>query len=167
MDELPSDSVAEIFGTSVRQVREKRGWSQSELARRMQQIGWEKYSQVAVSRTEEGTRTVRLDEAFALADALQCRIADLMTPDRTAQALREDSAAVRRAAYVVNDAIEDYFYAKAILQKTVDEAEDRIQNGEPLPEALYREIKGALVVARFDLTLNYPDYAEDPSRGDD
>lgn len=168
MSELSAGAVATVFGISVRQIREKRGWSQSELARRMQQIGWDKYSQVAVSRTEEGTRVVRLDEAFALAEALLCKVSDLLTPDRTAQELRESRDAVRHSAYAALEAIEDYFMQRSILQEAYDRAKERLETGDPLPEALVREIESQLAFASIDLVMNYPDYdVEDDPLGDD
>lgn len=76
-DERSASSVVERFGRNLRKHREALGWSQSELARKMQDAGWPKYSQVAVSRTEEGTRAVRLDEAFALAAVVGKQVSDL------------------------------------------------------------------------------------------
>lgn len=70
MNELPTGKLPSIFGQNLRTFREALGMSQTDLARAMQGQGWEKYSQVGVSRTEEGRRTVRLDEAFALAQCV-------------------------------------------------------------------------------------------------
>jgi transcriptional regulator with XRE-family HTH domain len=80
MDESRADEPVALFGANQRRFREALGWSQSELARRMQEIGWPKYSQVAVSRTEEGTRAVRLDEAISLAGLFGRKLQDLLDP---------------------------------------------------------------------------------------
>lgn len=80
MDESQLGEVTGIFGENIRRLREARGWSQSELARRMQAHGWPKYSQVAVSRTEEGSRAVRLDEALAFSEILEIGLTNLITP---------------------------------------------------------------------------------------
>lgn len=80
MDESQLGEVTGIFGENVRRIRETRAWSQSELARRMQAHGWPKYSQVAVSRTEEGSRAVRLDEALAFSEVLETGLTNLITP---------------------------------------------------------------------------------------
>lgn len=78
MDDLNLGEVASLFGSNIRRLREAKEWSQSELARRMKLAGWGKYSQMAVSRTEDGARTVRLDEAIVLADLLSSSIDDLL-----------------------------------------------------------------------------------------
>lgn len=78
MDELATGRLASIFGRNLRTFRESLGMSQTDLARAMQAQGWEKYSQVSVSRTEEGSRTVRLDEAFALAQCVRESVDSLL-----------------------------------------------------------------------------------------
>lgn len=80
MDESFGDTPVALFGANLRRFREAYGWSQSELARRMQEGGWPKYSQVAVSRTEEGSRAVRLDEAVSLAALFNRKLQDLLDP---------------------------------------------------------------------------------------
>lgn len=67
------------IGERVKKKREERGWSQSELGRRMVADGWSKYGQVAVSRTEEGTRTPRLDESVSMAQVLGVALTWLAT----------------------------------------------------------------------------------------
>lgn len=54
----------------IQEKRESLGWSQSELARRMVSAGHATYYQMVVSRTEQGTRIPRLDEAVSLASVL-------------------------------------------------------------------------------------------------
>ena len=80
MDESTANETPSVFGANMRRMREARGWSQSELARQLQERGWPKYSQVAVSRTEEDARTVRLDEAIAIARIFERRVDDLLDP---------------------------------------------------------------------------------------
>jgi len=60
------------IGERIQECREAKGWSQSELARRMVDAGWATYSQVSVSRTEKGEREPRLAEAITLAEILKC-----------------------------------------------------------------------------------------------
>lgn len=55
------------FARNMQKLREHRGWSQSELARKMVDAGWSNYNQMTVSRTEKGERPIRLSEARALA----------------------------------------------------------------------------------------------------
>lgn len=58
------------IGERIKQKREERGWSQSELARRMQDAGWATHYQMTISRSEDGKRSVGLDEAVSLCGIL-------------------------------------------------------------------------------------------------
>jgi transcriptional regulator with XRE-family HTH domain len=51
----------------VAQLREERGWSQAELARRLSAIGFEMH-QTTVAKLESGKRPLRVAEVFALAE---------------------------------------------------------------------------------------------------
>lgn len=58
-------------------LRENRGWSQSELARRMVEAGHVNYTQMTVSRTEKHERPLRLNELAALAHVYGVGMSDL------------------------------------------------------------------------------------------
>lgn len=58
------------FAQNLAIQREKKGLSKTELARAMQESGWDSYSQMTVSRTETESRKVGVAEAHALAQAL-------------------------------------------------------------------------------------------------
>lgn len=124
------DDVAQVFGANVRRIRERRGWSQSELARHMKDFGWEKYSQVAVSRTEEGSRAVRLDEAMALATVLLVELKDLLVLDETVTELRERIASVSRAARAVQRGLREYDRAQQELRASLDKAGEKLESSE-------------------------------------
>src|SRR5699024_5914804 len=158
MNELPPETIAAVFGTSLRQIRESREWSQSELARQMHKIGWDKYSQVTVSRTEEGTRTVRLDEAFALAQVLSCEVRDLLTPDRRAQKLREWREEVRTSAQEILGRIDLYFGARSHLVRLIKKTEADLIEEEDMSDAVRNSIKSELANAKNDADKNYIEY---------
>lgn len=54
------------FGAAVRRFREEAGWSQGELARRLNELGWTAFHQTTVSRIEKGERPIRLSESKGL-----------------------------------------------------------------------------------------------------
>lgn len=66
------------FAGRMVELRAALGMSQSELARRMVERGYESYSQTSVSRTEKGDRPIRLGEARALAEILGSDIESMM-----------------------------------------------------------------------------------------
>lgn len=77
------------FARNLAALRERRGLSQSELARRMVERGFDSYSQMTVSRTEKGQRPVRLGEARALAEILGSRVDDMTRGPATEEIIEE------------------------------------------------------------------------------
>ncbi len=61
----------------VKEIREGRGWSQGELAKRLN------VSRQTVISIEKERYNPSLDLAFALADLFERRIEDIFTPNRT------------------------------------------------------------------------------------
>ncbi|WP_150117080.1 helix-turn-helix transcriptional regulator [Arthrobacter sp. ERGS1:01] len=114
MDESRADMPVALFAANLKRFREVYGWSQSELARRMQESGWPKYSQVAVSRTEEGSRSVRLDEAVALAKLFDRKLQDLLDPEDVLDSWLK-----------LRFFIDDYSNAVSTLRLAVDDVEER------------------------------------------
>ncbi|GAA1363066.1 hypothetical protein GCM10009596_23580 [Arthrobacter rhombi] len=107
---------------SVIALREERGWTQSELARRMAEFGWPKYTQMTVSRTEKGERPVRLNEAEALAEVFGVEMYALWLP----RSVREYEVASKRAESLseeLNSLIGKYLAAQEELAYRADHAE--------------------------------------------
>lgn len=61
----------------MQRLREARGWSKNELARRLAQSGLKTYTATVVGRTESGDRIMRLDEALTVAKVLGTNITTL------------------------------------------------------------------------------------------
>jgi transcriptional regulator with XRE-family HTH domain len=57
-----------ILGRKVRQLRLERGWTQEQLAERLNEVGWPMH-QTTVAKLEAGARPIRIAEADALAIA--------------------------------------------------------------------------------------------------
>jgi transcriptional regulator with XRE-family HTH domain len=66
-----------VFGGRLRQERDRRGWSQQEMSRRLAELGIRLHS-TAITRIERGERSVRLSEAQALADVLEMPLGMLL-----------------------------------------------------------------------------------------
>lgn len=67
----------EIMKNKVKKMREERGWSQGELAKRLN------VSRQTVISIEKERYNPSLDLAFSLADLFERRIEDIFTPNRT------------------------------------------------------------------------------------
>ncbi|PUB32476.1 helix-turn-helix protein [Promicromonospora sp. AC04] len=96
MNSLPGD----LFARALRQTRLRLGISQAELARRMGERLGMNVDNSAITRIEQQTRAVRLDEAVAAAAALGVPLIALVSEDATqenASALRERIAELAAA----------------------------------------------------------------------
>jgi putative transcriptional regulator len=70
--------AGEVFGNRLRELRQKRDWTQLELAR---QLG---VPQARVSELESGERAPNLVTILRLAIALNCKVTELVSPfDKT------------------------------------------------------------------------------------
>ncbi|MCA4132957.1 helix-turn-helix transcriptional regulator [Arthrobacter sp. M4] len=79
MSEMPEPDVdEERFRANMKMHRERLGWSQGELSRRLIESGWGIFHQTTVSRIESGERPVKLGEARAIAAMLGVSLEKMM-----------------------------------------------------------------------------------------
>lgn len=109
-----SDTTTWVAG-AIRDARERRGWSQSELARRLNK------TQTAVSYWEAGKRAPGLDDIVELAGVLEVAVESFLPPER----VRQPVTAVLRATAVR--------LADAELQKAIYELAAEAEDAAPLP----------------------------------
>ena len=69
-----------VIGPQVRQLRERKGWNQNQLAVKLQLAGWDT-SQGSLSRLENGERRVPDMELFVLADVLGAKLETFFPKD--------------------------------------------------------------------------------------
>lgn len=156
MSEELSASLGAIFGGNMKRLREMKGWSQSELARQMNEHGWPKYSQVAVSRTEDGSRIVRLDEALAIANLLDTTVNHLVSrPDSHTswiEDLRRQTDLIMSAAKNLNDAARSYEDTREMAQITLGMIRHRASKqkaAKSLKDSLEKEIDQLEELVKF------------------
>lgn len=130
MDEYEQQTTAAMFGASVKRARERRGWSQSELARQMQDAGWPKYSQVAVSRTEEGTRAVRLDEALGMASVLHVQLEDLLVLGQEERDLKQSMDMYFKGGEILEHDVKNLETTRRMFQADIESAKAELENPE-------------------------------------
>jgi transcriptional regulator with XRE-family HTH domain len=101
-DGLPWEAA---FAKNVKAARERRGWSQTELAKRLTARSLP-FHQQQVQRIEAGARPVRLNEAIVLAEVLGEHFED-MTNAPDSQAVRRNLiVAMGRVSYLASDLAE-------------------------------------------------------------
>ncbi|MGM9473166.1 helix-turn-helix domain-containing protein [Pseudarthrobacter sp. YS3] len=97
MSEYPAPSVdEERFRMNMRLLREKRGWSQGEMSRRLIEAGWNIFHQTTVSRIESGERPIKLGEARAVAAILDVPLEKMLTLPEDARIAEELESARTR-----------------------------------------------------------------------
>ena len=69
-----------VIGPQVRSLRERKGWTQSQLAVKLQLFGWDA-SQDSISRLENQGRRVPDLEVFVLGKVLEVRFEHLFPPN--------------------------------------------------------------------------------------
>lgn len=118
------------FATNMQRLREDRGWSQGELARRMVAEGWDTYSQMTVSRTEKLERPIRLSEAAAIA-----RLFGVSLPSMSASAeVGADMLAwLREARTSLMDAKRNFDIKASEAERALRHVR-RIMNEEKIPD---------------------------------
>ena len=104
----------------MRTWRELHGWSQTELAERMQDRG-HRWHQATVYKVEDGRRPTRLAEAVALADVLDVPLTNLIGPDAPERVARFELA---RAARRVKEAQGEVEQWQAEVEQAVKERDD-------------------------------------------
>jgi transcriptional regulator with XRE-family HTH domain len=70
-------NVEGILGAKIRQLRERAGWSQADLAERLKAVGFE-FHQTTVAKMEAGKRPIRVAEVFALGVVFRMPMTALM-----------------------------------------------------------------------------------------
>lgn len=67
-----SERISEVFRRQMIAKRQDRGWNQQELAEELDRLGADIGSRSIVSKIENGTRGIGIDDAFHIAAALDC-----------------------------------------------------------------------------------------------
>ena len=84
---MSPEQIEELrFREAMQNLRNARGWSQGELARRMVAEGWKDFHQATISRIEKGSRPVRLGEARAIARILDVPLSSMLAHEAKAEA---------------------------------------------------------------------------------
>lgn len=157
--EEPEDLEARVIRSLV-DLREERGWSQSELARRMAERGWDKYTQMTVSRTEKGERPIRLNEAQGLADLFEVDLSTLWLP-QTVRRYDTTSRKVEELSEKLRQVVIEYLDAQMVLAASADKARDDLAEDElsyaaalitHTPEAVVWEARVRMHLKQLNLT---------------
>lgn len=131
----------EIFGQSIRGLRQELGYSQQDLADLMREKGFD-WSQTIVSKTEQAGRPLRLDEAQALAEVFGFRLSNLLQRigdlDLHRQVIRMRD---RFKAARVAKAHADLEFAESRQQ--LDNAELALRTSRDIVDELMDEFRGA------------------------
>ncbi|MDI9917853.1 helix-turn-helix transcriptional regulator [Rhodococcus sp. IEGM 1379] len=112
-NEEETSSVEDWFGRRVREERELRGWTQFELAERLQQQGISLHPS-AIAKIElrdvDRPRAIRLDEAKALSEAFGVDLAQMLLDSPSARVHQ----LAKRIRHWVDSSAEEFEYAEEL-----------------------------------------------------
>lgn len=101
---------------NMKAVRERYGWSQGELAKRLQAEGQTQMHQTTVSRIEKRERSVRVDEALTIARVLGKSLEALLEPPKSFGAAERLTALGKAAASAALDLQADVIELRSQLE---------------------------------------------------
>ncbi len=126
------------FAAQVRRLRIDRGWSQSELAARLQSTlpAW---AQTTVAKTESASRPIRLNEVAALATVLGVALHELLDAPQNVAILQ---AQAKVESLLHEEAI--LLARKRDLVRAVDRLEHEIEEIDERGQGFYKELEDAI-----------------------
>lgn len=113
-------------GTHIREERERRGWSQQQMAAELVAYGIS-WHQTTVAKVEAGERPLRLSEAWAIAHRLGVSLTELASGKRDVDARDAAVAAAFDEVSVIHRFVEDRFMK--LTGELFDSDERRKRNG--------------------------------------
>lgn len=153
----------ERFAASVKRLREEKGWSQGELAKRMNRAGFDGFHQTTISRIEKGDRPVRIGEARALARALGTLVGIMIAPTEEWKILDNFAKEVQELKVAdsgVGRAVVDYMHQRVMVEKAWREL-DELDEPEWLEEGLRELLDRHRSTAEYLLSRSYGDSIDD------
>jgi transcriptional regulator with XRE-family HTH domain len=175
--EIPMETDDDRFASNVRLLRERHGWSQGELAKRLQEAGHDQFHATTISRIEKGDRGVRLGEARAISRALGSRVSVMVQPTedmKTLQDFAEDFEAYRKCRAEFADYAVKLFELGSVLRRSIDAARPLVGRVEWIDPEMRTGIQSMLTSAENALKMYPVDVAQaalddeyGPSREDD
>jgi transcriptional regulator with XRE-family HTH domain len=130
-DRIPTPE--EIAGRRLALFRQERGWSQSEVARRMEAYGYN-WHQTTVGRVESGKRPLRLNEAVHVAAMFGVSPIQLIVPNVTPDRLSDDIKATEDARSSILERLED-------ARDKLEDASSRRSDAEEIYLRLLRDLE--------------------------
>ncbi len=86
-NETSPRTTSEVFGSRLRQARERQGWNQEDVANKLENLGL-KLDRTAIAKIEGGYRKLSLDEAVAIAAVLNVALVHMCVPLTDTQKVR-------------------------------------------------------------------------------
>lgn len=124
----PGDEDEEAFIRSMKRLREDRGWTQADLARKMTEYGWSGMYQTTISRIEKGERPVRIGEARGLATVFGVTVGMMIAQPESSKPVEALKNSVMKLdelkKRLVGDLEEHFVFAQMILPREIAEVEE-------------------------------------------
>lgn len=124
----PGSEDEEAFRLSMKRMREERGWTQAELAKRMTDSGWSGMYQMTIGRMEKGVRPIRIGEARGLAKVFGVTVGMMIAPPESSKPVEALKNTVLKLDDLVprmsDDIDEHFFFSKVLLPGEIAAVEE-------------------------------------------
>lgn len=142
-----------MFGVRVKDLRQSRGWTQDDLAKRMTSAGYQMH-QTTVAKMESGARPTSVGEVAALAAIFGMPIGSVFSDDdEVDQMLLRLSEATAQTARLAQELV-DLTKQEVEVRKRLDAATEHVKTLESIASKL----------PGMKRRLAYADYLLDPTR---
>lgn len=148
------------FVANMRRLREEHGWSQGEMAKRMQDAGWTEFHQTTISRMEKGSRPVRLGEARGIAGVLGAVVDQMTLDEAVAQKLRDlelDLMGLRDRGVAVGASVVEYLNHRSVVEYSLSQ---QPEVPESATEGIKARQQAMIAHAKELLSRSYADYID-------
>lgn len=116
------------FVRAMKRLRDERGWTQADLAKKMTEMGWSGIYQTTISRIESGDRPVRIGEARGIAKTFGVTVGLMLAKPESSkpvEALKNSVLRLDDLTLRLREDIEDhYVFSRMILPKEMDDVRE-------------------------------------------
>lgn len=137
------DAPSQVFAQRLREERARTGVSQTELATRISDRLGFTVDPTAITRIEKGERSVKLDEAVAIAEVLGVDLPALLVSTSEIERVLQEQRAALASAQARFEEARDEVSRLALVVRHLEEQRENVSPNAAIPSVVKYEVDGA------------------------